>query len=95
MHWKDSPLAKRSKELKGTSLGGTIEQMNRFAARQSYRAHEQVLSNPPSRQMLAEQAPALDDEQKKVIQRPRRPGLLDRAGDGVSRRAPTTKSGRT
>ena len=46
MHWKTSPLAKRSKELKGTSLGGAVEQMNRFAARQSYRVHEQVLSNP-------------------------------------------------
>ena len=46
MHWKTSPLAKRSKELKGTPLGGAVEQMNRFAARQSYRVHEQVLSNP-------------------------------------------------
>jgi hypothetical protein len=68
MHWKSSPLAKRSKELKGTSLGGAVEQMNRFAARQSYRVHEQVLSNPPSRQMLAEHKPALDPEQQKVMQ---------------------------
>jgi hypothetical protein len=67
MHWKTSPLAKRSKELKGTSLGGAIEQMNRFAARQSYRVHEQALSNPQSRQMLAEHKPALDDEQQQVM----------------------------
>ena len=67
MHWKTSALAKRSKELKGTPLGGAVEQMNRFAARQSYRAHEQVLSNPQSRQMLAEHQPALDGEQQKVM----------------------------
>jgi hypothetical protein len=67
MHWKTSPLAKRSKELKGTPLGGAIEQMNRFAARQSYRAHDQVLSNPESREKLAEHEPVLDSEQRKVV----------------------------
>jgi len=67
MHWKTSRLAKRSKELKGTPFRGTVEQMNRFAARQSYRVHEQVLSNPPSRRKFAEHKPALDDVQQKVI----------------------------
>ena len=67
MHWKTSPLAKRSRELKGTSLGGAVEQVNRFAARQSYRVHMQVISNPPSRRLFAEHAPALDDEQRDVV----------------------------
>jgi hypothetical protein len=67
MHWKTSPLAKRSKELKGTPLGGTIEQMNRFAARQSYRVHEHVLSNPDSVRSFTEHKPALDAEQAKVM----------------------------
>ena len=67
MHWKTSLLAKRSKELKGTSLRGAVEQMNRFAARQSYRVHEQVLSNPASRRKFAENTPALDGVQQKVI----------------------------
>ena len=67
MHWKTSVLAKRSKELKGSSLRGAVEQMNRFAARQSYRVHEQVLSNPPSRRMFVEHTPALDGVQQNVI----------------------------
>jgi hypothetical protein len=67
MHWKTSPLAKRSRELKGTSLGGAVEQVNRFAARQSYRVHMQVISNPPSRRLFAEHAPALDDQQRAVV----------------------------
>jgi hypothetical protein len=67
MHWKNSPLAKRSKELKGTPLGATMEQMSRFAARQSYRVHEEVLSNPEAREKLAEHKPALDGEQDKVM----------------------------
>ncbi len=66
MHWKTSALAKRSKELKGTSLGGTVEQMSRFAARQSYRIHDQVLSNPESRKKFAENKPTLDGQQEKV-----------------------------
>lgn len=77
MHWKTSPLAKRSKELKGTSLGGAVEQMNRFAARQSYRVHEQVLSNPESRRKLAEHKPALDGQQEKVT------GGLDEKGFSI------------
>jgi hypothetical protein len=67
MHWKTSPLAQRSKELKGTSLGGTVEQMSRFAARQSYRLHEDVLSNPESRERFVENKPLLDGEQEKVM----------------------------
>jgi Phytanoyl-CoA dioxygenase (PhyH) len=67
MHWKTSSLAKRSKELKGTPLGGTIEQMNRFAARQSYRVHEDVLSNPESIHSFESHRPALDAEQAKVM----------------------------
>ena len=67
VHWKTSPLARRSKELKGTPLGASIEQMNRFAARQSYRVHEEVLSNPESRRKLAEHRPALDGKQQEVI----------------------------
>jgi hypothetical protein len=67
MHWKTSPLAKRSKGLKGTSLGGAVEQVNRFAARQSYRVHEQVLSNPASRRKFAEHMPALDAHQQHVV----------------------------
>ena len=67
MHWKTSPLAKRSKELKGTSLGATVEQMNRFAARQSYRIHEEVLSNPDSRKRFEENRPTLDDQQERVV----------------------------
>src|SRR6266513_1049626 len=67
MHWKASPLAKRSKELKGTSLGATVEQMNRFAARQSYRVHEEVLSNPDSRKRFEENKPTLDDQQERVV----------------------------
>jgi hypothetical protein len=73
MHWKTSPLAKRSKDLKGTPLGGAVEQMNRFAARQSYRVHERVLSNPPSRQLLAEHEPVLVGEQQHTMS-----GLHDR-----------------
>ena len=68
MHWKTSPLAKRSKELKGTPLGGAIEQMNRFAARQSYRVHDELLSNPEGRQKLAEHRPALEGEQRTVLE---------------------------
>jgi hypothetical protein len=67
VHWKTSPLASRSRELKGTPLGGAIEQMNRFAARQSYRAHDEALSNPESRQRFAEHRPALDEKQQEVI----------------------------
>jgi phytanoyl-CoA dioxygenase PhyH len=67
MHWKNSPLATRSKELKGTPLGGTIEQMSRFAARQSYRVHEHELSNPESVQRFESHRPALDAEQAKVM----------------------------
>jgi hypothetical protein len=67
VHWKTSPLAKRSKELKGTPLGGAVEQMNRFAARQSYRVHEDVLSNPPSRQRFTENGPKLDGRQQDVL----------------------------
>ena len=67
MHWKTSPLAKRSKQLKGTSLRGPVERMNRFAARQSYRVHERVLSNHASRREFAEHKPALDTVQQKVV----------------------------
>jgi hypothetical protein len=67
LHWKTSPLAKQSKELKGTPLGATIEQMSRFAARQSYRVHDQVLSNPEGRQIFTEHAPVLDSEQAGVM----------------------------
>ena len=35
MNRKSSPLATRSKELKGTALGAGIEQLNRFASRQT------------------------------------------------------------
>jgi hypothetical protein len=48
-------------------LGAAVEQMNRFAARQSYRLHEQVLSNPESRKKFAEQPPALDGRQEMVV----------------------------
>jgi hypothetical protein len=68
VHWKTSPLAKRSKELKGTPLGGAVEQMNRFAARQSYRVHEDALSNPPSSRKFAENRPQLDGRQQEVIE---------------------------
>jgi hypothetical protein len=67
MHWKDSPLARRTKELKGTPLSGAMEQMSRFAARQSYRVYEQSL-NAESQQLLAEHKPALDPEQAKVME---------------------------
>lgn len=67
MHWKTSPLARRSKELKGTPLGGAVEQMNRFAARQSYRVHEDVLSNPESRSRFEAQRPELDARQREVF----------------------------
>jgi hypothetical protein len=77
MHWKTSPLAKRSRELKGTSLGDAVEQMNRLAARQSYRLHEQVRSNPASRRKFAEHMPVLDARQQKVI------GDLDRQGCSI------------
>jgi len=67
MHWKSSPLATRSKELKGTTLGAGMEQMSRFAARQSYRLHDDVLSNPPSRRSFAEHRPVLDGQQNEMI----------------------------
>jgi hypothetical protein len=66
MHWKNSPLARRSKELKGTPLGATMEQMSRFAARQSYRVYEGSL-NAESQRKLAEHKPELDPEQAKVM----------------------------
>jgi hypothetical protein len=67
VHWKTNPLAKRSKELKGTELGGAMEQMSRFAARQSYRVHEKNISNPEGRAKFTEHTPALDAEQQKVM----------------------------
>jgi len=67
VHWKTSPLARRSKELKGTALGGTLEQMNRFAARQSYRVHELSLSNPDSRRAFTEHRPELRGRQEEVL----------------------------
>jgi phytanoyl-CoA dioxygenase PhyH len=67
VHWKTSPLARRSKELKGTPLGGAVEQMNRFAARQSYRVHEDVVSNPDSRSRFEASRPALDARQQEVF----------------------------
>jgi len=67
VHWKTSPLARRSKELKGTPLGGAVEQMNRFAARQSYRVHEDVLSNPESRSRFEAHTPELDPRQREVF----------------------------
>jgi ectoine hydroxylase-related dioxygenase (phytanoyl-CoA dioxygenase family) len=72
MHWKNSPLAARTKELKGTPLSATMEQMSRFAARQSYRVYEESL-NAESQRKLAEQQPALDPGQAKVME-----GLEDR-----------------
>jgi hypothetical protein len=74
VHWKTSPLAKRSKALKGTPLGGAVEQMNRFAARQSYRVHEDVLSNPDSRSRFEANRPELDARQQEVF------GGLDEKG---------------
>jgi hypothetical protein len=68
MHWKSSPLAVRSKELKGTPLGAGMEQMSRFAARQAYRVHDEQLSNPQARQALAEHRPALDGQQQGLMQ---------------------------
>lgn len=67
MHWKDSPLARRTKELKGTPLSATMEQMSRFAARQSYRVYEESL-NTESQQNLAEHKPALNPGQAKVME---------------------------
>ena len=67
MHRKDSPLATRSRELKGTPLGQTMEQMSRFAARQSYRVHDEVLSNPISREKLAQHRPDLDGDQQQMM----------------------------
>jgi Phytanoyl-CoA dioxygenase (PhyH) len=67
VHWKSNPLATRSKELKGTPLGKTMEQMSRFAARQSYRVHDEVLSNPVSREKFAHHQPALDGDQQEVM----------------------------
>ena len=77
MHWKSSALAQRSKELKGFPLGATIEQMSRFAARQSYRVHDEVISNPESRALFGEHRPALDDEQRKVM------GALEETGYSI------------
>jgi Phytanoyl-CoA dioxygenase (PhyH) len=67
MHWKDSPLARRTRELKGTPLAATMEQMSRFAARQSYRVYEQDL-NAESRRRLAEHQPALEAAQAEVVE---------------------------
>jgi Phytanoyl-CoA dioxygenase (PhyH) len=67
MHWKDSPLAARTKDLKGTPLSSTMEQMSRFAARQSYRVYEGSL-NVESQGKLAEHRPTLDPEQATVIE---------------------------
>jgi hypothetical protein len=67
MHWKDSPLATRTKELKGTPLGATMEQMSRFAARQSYRVYEESL-NVESQRKLGEHKPELDPEQAQVME---------------------------
>jgi hypothetical protein len=67
VHWKTSPLARRSRELKGTPLGETLEQMNRFAARQSYRVHEEVLSNPEGRRRFDASRPRLDARQREVF----------------------------
>jgi hypothetical protein len=68
MHWKGNPLATRAKEMKGTPLGVGMEHMSRFTARQSYRVHDQVLSNPPSRELFAQHRPALDADEQKVMQ---------------------------
>lgn len=67
MHWKDSPLARRTKELKGTPLASTMEQMSRFAARQSYRVYEESL-NTESERKLGEHKPDLDSEQATVFE---------------------------
>ncbi|MFL5892021.1 MAG: phytanoyl-CoA dioxygenase family protein [Solirubrobacterales bacterium] len=67
MHWKDSPLARRTRELKGTPLAATMEQVSRFAARQSYRVYEQDL-NADSQRRLAEHRPALEPTQAKVVE---------------------------
>jgi ectoine hydroxylase-related dioxygenase (phytanoyl-CoA dioxygenase family) len=67
MHWKDSPLARRTRELKGTPLAATMEQMSRFAARQSYRVYERDL-NAESRRRLGEHQPALEPAQAEVVQ---------------------------
>ncbi len=45
-----------------------MDQMSRFAARQSYRVYEQSL-NTESQQKLADHKPELDPEQAKVIER--------------------------
>jgi ectoine hydroxylase-related dioxygenase (phytanoyl-CoA dioxygenase family) len=67
MHWKTSALAKRSKEMKGEEIAPHVEQVNRYAARQTYVLHDRMLSNPVSRRKLAENKPELDAEQSKVM----------------------------
>jgi hypothetical protein len=74
MNRKSSPLATRSKELKGTALGAGIEQMNRFASRQSYWIHDDILTNPGSRQKFEDHRPALDGRQQSLM------GELDSQG---------------
>jgi hypothetical protein len=67
MHWKKSLLAKGSKGLRRTPLGAPVEQVNRAAARATYRVHDRVLSNPGSRRRFSAQLPTLDLQQKRVL----------------------------
>jgi len=67
MNRKSSPLATRSKELKGTALGAGIEQLNRFASRQAYWIHDDIVTNPGSRQKFQDDRPALDDHQQALM----------------------------
>jgi hypothetical protein len=67
MHWKTSTIAKRSKELKGQDSYSQVEQVNRYAARQTYRIHDQFVSNPVARRMLAENKPSMDPAQANVM----------------------------
>ena len=67
MNRKSSPLATRSKELKGTALGAGIEQLNRFASRQAYWIHDEALTNPEGRQKFQEHRPTLDDQQRTLM----------------------------
>src|SRR4051794_9500031 len=68
MHWKKSNLGKVSRRLKGKSIGAPIDQLNRFAARQTYRLHDCILSNPDSRRRLHAHQPSSDAQQQRVIE---------------------------
>jgi hypothetical protein len=73
MHFKHR-LGKRASRYVPFAAGGATA-VERAGVRATYRAHDRLLSNPPSRRRFASHPPELDEAQREIVEELRSEGL--------------------